>query len=139
MLDALCSGSGARLALGTTVLAYLIAYNEAAAPGLLFATLLATVYGAMAGECSNRIPGLPYTRFYCMYFAVFSPLQVEPAQPTDALCAGDQQIRLWLPLSGHLDGCTGCHVCLCSTGTHTERLSGCHDWRTGAYTYTGYD
>lgn len=50
LLDALCSGSGARLALGTTVLAYLIAYNEAAATGLLFATLLATLYGAMAGE-----------------------------------------------------------------------------------------
>jgi len=53
LLEALCSGSGARLALGTSVITYLIAYNEAAAPGLLFGTLLATIYGAMAGRCNS--------------------------------------------------------------------------------------
>lgn len=50
LLDVLCSGSGARLALGTTVIAYLIVYNEASAPSLLFAVLLATIYGIMSGE-----------------------------------------------------------------------------------------
>lgn len=50
LLDALCCGSGARLALGTSVITYLIAYNEAAAPGLVFGTVLATIYGTMAGE-----------------------------------------------------------------------------------------
>jgi len=49
LLDVLCSGSGARLALGASVISYLIVYNEASAPSLLVGVVLATVYGAMAG------------------------------------------------------------------------------------------
>ncbi|XP_034472835.1 uncharacterized protein LOC117780422 [Drosophila innubila] len=105
LLDALCSGSGARLAMGTTVITYLIAYNEAAAPGLLFATLLATIYGAMAARCKSSLRSLqmPYVRatnkfdFGCLFLATWM----------DALAAMCACAALARTLSTCLDAMTG--------------------------------
>ncbi|XP_034099901.1 uncharacterized protein LOC117565063 [Drosophila albomicans] len=105
LLDALCSGSGARLALGTTVIAYLIVYNEAAAPGLIFATLLATIYGAMAARCKSSLRSLqmPYVRatnkfdFGCLFLATWM----------DALAAMCACAALARTLSACLDAMTG--------------------------------
>ncbi|XP_017860392.1 PREDICTED: uncharacterized protein LOC108612026 [Drosophila arizonae] len=105
LLDALCSGSGARLALGTSIVAYLIAYNEAAAPALVFATLLAIVYGAMAARCKSSLRSLqmPYVRatnkfdFGCLFLALWM----------DALTAMCACAVLARTLSACLDAMTG--------------------------------
>ncbi|EDW03623.1 uncharacterized protein LOC6562179 [Drosophila grimshawi] len=105
LLDALCCGSGARLALGTSVIAYLIAFNEAAAPGLIFATLLATIYGAIAARCKSSLRSLqmPYVRatnkfdFGCLFLATWM----------DALAAMCACAALSRTLSACLDAMTG--------------------------------
>ncbi|XP_068140129.1 probable cationic amino acid transporter [Drosophila tropicalis] len=79
LLDVLCSGSGARLALGTSVICYLIVYNEASATSLLFASLLATAYGALAARCKTSLRGIqyPFVRatnkfdFCCLFLAMW--------------------------------------------------------------------
>ncbi|XP_030382954.1 uncharacterized protein LOC115630502 [Scaptodrosophila lebanonensis] len=105
LLDALCNGSGARLALGSSVIAYLIVYNEASAPTLLFATLLATVYGAMAARCKSSLRSLqiPYVRatnkfdFGCLFMAMW----------LDALAGMCACAALARTLSACLDAMTG--------------------------------
>ncbi|XP_002052053.3 solute carrier family 7 member 14 [Drosophila virilis] len=105
LLDALCCGSGARLALGTSVITYLIAYNEAAAPGLVFGTVLATIYGAMAARCKSSLRSLqmPYVRatnkfdFGCLFLATWM----------DALTAMCACAALARTLSACLDAMTG--------------------------------
>ncbi|ALC40342.1 tadr [Drosophila busckii] len=105
MLDALCSGSGARLALGTSVISYLIAYNEAAAPGLIFATILATIYGLMAARCKTSLRSLqmPYVRatnkfdYGCLFMAIW----------LDALAVMCACAALARTLSACLDAMTG--------------------------------
>ncbi|XP_023173290.2 uncharacterized protein LOC111601091 [Drosophila hydei] len=105
LLDALCSGSGARLALGTSIVAYLIAYNEAAAPALVFGTLLASVYSAMAARCKSSLRSLqmPYVRatnkfdFGCLFLATWM----------DALTAMCACAALARTLSACLDAMTG--------------------------------
>jgi len=55
LIEILSNGSGGRLALGSTVLLYLIVYNEASAPSVVFATLLATLFAVLAGKTSIEI------------------------------------------------------------------------------------
>ncbi|XP_032310930.1 uncharacterized protein LOC6503741 [Drosophila ananassae] len=105
LLDVLCSGSGARLALGTTVIAYLIVYNEASALSLLFAVLLATIYGIMSARCKTSLRSLqmPYVRatnkfdFGCLFLAIW----------LDALAAMCACAAFARTLSACLDAMTG--------------------------------
>ncbi|KAH8374214.1 hypothetical protein KR200_002714, partial [Drosophila serrata] len=105
LLDVLCSGSGARLALGTSVISYLIVYNEASAPSLLFAVVLATIYGTMAARCKTSLRSLqmPYVRatnkfdFGCLFLAIW----------LDALAAMCACAALARTLSACLDAMTG--------------------------------
>ncbi|XP_037710578.1 uncharacterized protein LOC119547686 [Drosophila subpulchrella] len=105
LLDVLCSGSGARLALGTSVISYLIVYNEASAPSLLFAVLLATIYGTLAARCKTSLRSLqmPYVRatnkfdFGCLFLATW----------LDALAAMCACAALARTLSACLDAMTG--------------------------------
>ncbi|XP_026843106.1 uncharacterized protein LOC6593413 [Drosophila persimilis] len=64
LLDALCSGGGARLALGTSIVSYLIVYNEASATSMLFGVWLATLYGifSLVIKTSLRSLQMPYVR-----------------------------------------------------------------------------
>ncbi|XP_016964626.1 uncharacterized protein LOC108034278 [Drosophila biarmipes] len=105
LLDVLCSGSGARLALGTSVISYLIVYNEASAPSLLFAVLLATIYGTLAARCKTSLRSLQmaYVRatnkfdFGCLFLATW----------LDALAAMCACAALARTLSACLDAMTG--------------------------------
>ncbi|XP_037927481.1 uncharacterized protein LOC119662015 [Teleopsis dalmanni] len=77
LFDSLCNGSGGRLVLGSSVLVYLLIYNEASAPSVLFATVLATIYGSIAARCKTSLRSLqmPYIRasnkfdFTCLFLA----------------------------------------------------------------------
>ncbi|KAI8042199.1 hypothetical protein M5D96_003501 [Drosophila gunungcola] len=105
LLDVLCSGSGARLALGTSVVSYLIVYNEASAPSLLVAVFLATIYGTMSARCKTSLRSLqmPYVRatnkfdFGCLFLATW----------LDALAAMCACAALARTLSACLDAMTG--------------------------------
>nr|NP_610082.2 torn and diminished rhabdomeres, isoform C [Drosophila melanogaster]AAF53954.2 torn and diminished rhabdomeres, isoform C [Drosophila melanogaster] len=105
LLDVLCSGSGARLALGASVISYLIVYNEASAPSLLVGVVLATVYGAMAARCKTSLRSLqmPYVRatnkfdFSCLFLAIW----------LDALATVCACAALARTLSACLDAMTG--------------------------------
>ncbi|KAH8269347.1 hypothetical protein KR018_005980, partial [Drosophila ironensis] len=105
LLDVLCSGSGARLALGTSVISYLIVYNEASAPCLLLAVPLATIYGTLSARCKTSLRSLqmPYVRatnkfdFGCLFLAIWMD-----ALATMCACAA-----LARTLSACLDAMTG--------------------------------
>ncbi|SPP82129.1 uncharacterized protein LOC117583865 [Drosophila guanche] len=105
LLDVLCSGSGARLALGTSVISYLIVYNEASAPSMLFGVLLATLYGSMSARCKTSLRSLqmPYVRatnkfdYGCLFLAIW----------LDALAAMCACAALARTLSACLDAMTG--------------------------------
>ncbi|XP_017121251.1 uncharacterized protein LOC108142075 isoform X2 [Drosophila elegans] len=105
LLDVLCSGSGARLALGTSVVSYLIVYNEASAPSLLVAVFLATIYGTMSARCKTSLRSLQmaYVRatnkfdFGCLFLATW----------LDALAAMCACAALARTLSACLDAMTG--------------------------------
>ncbi|KAI9585499.1 uncharacterized protein LOC119633555 [Glossina fuscipes] len=79
LIDSLSNGSGARLALGSTILVYLLAYNETTAPVVVMASVLATIYAALAGRCKTSLKALqiPYIRasnkfdFGCLFLGTW--------------------------------------------------------------------
>nr|XP_036222570.1 uncharacterized protein LOC118681587 [Bactrocera oleae] len=75
----LFDGSSGRLALGSTVVVYLLFYNEACGPAVLFANFLAFTYSAMAAYCKSHLKSLqmPYIRasnkidYTCLFLATW--------------------------------------------------------------------
>ncbi|XP_036329236.1 probable cationic amino acid transporter isoform X1 [Rhagoletis pomonella] len=72
-------GSVSRLVIGSTIIVYLLIYNEASGAAILFATILAALYAIMAAYCKSTLRSvqMPYIRatnkfdFSCLFLATW--------------------------------------------------------------------